>query len=332
MGSPAPVIAISSGEPAGIGPDICLALADRHLAARLLILADPTLLAERARALGIRASLASVVDPDATPLHQAGSLSVLPVSAAVTAVPGQLDTRNADYVLNMIRNAVVLCMNGEAGALVTAPVQKSVISQSGVRFTGHTEFLAELTGAPLPVMLLVNDDLRVALATTHLPLRRVADAITATGIEQLLGILNADLKARFGIARPRIKVLGLNPHAGESGTMGLEEIEVLQPALELARAQGIDAAGPYPADTAFTPEALNGFDAVLAMYHDQGLPVIKARGFGETVNVTCGLPIVRTSVDHGTALDLAGSGRASADSLIAAIELALQLAHGDSAR
>ncbi len=331
MRSPAPVIAISSGEPAGIGPDICLALADRELDARLLVLADPTLLAERARALGIAARLQSVIDPESTPLHQVGSLSVLPVSAAVAAVPGQPDTRNADYVLNMIRNAVALCMNGEADALVTAPVQKSIISRSGVSFTGHTELLAELTGAPRSVMLLVNDELRVALATTHLPLRRVADAITATGIMQLLGVLHADLKTRFGIARPRIKVLGLNPHAGESGTMGREEIEVLQPALEQARAQGIDAAGPYPADTAFTPAALDGFDAVLAMYHDQGLPVIKARGFGDTVNVTCGLPIVRTSVDHGTALDLAATGRASAHSLIAAIELARQLARGDSA-
>jgi 4-hydroxythreonine-4-phosphate dehydrogenase len=324
--APSPLIAISSGEPAGIGPDICLALAGLSFDARLLVLGDPDLLAERAQDLGQSLSLHQITQTAATPQHRPGSLCVSPVAAAAAAKPGRLDTANADYVLAMIRRGVALCMNAEADALVTAPVHKSVITESGRPFSGHTEFLAELTGAALPVMLLVNNDLRVALATTHLPLREVADAITDDGVEQLLDVLHHDLRHRFGIAEPRIKVLGLNPHAGESGTLGREEIEVLKPALDRARARGIDAAGPYSADTAFTPGALAGFDVVLAMYHDQGLPVIKARGFGDTVNVTCGLPIVRTSVDHGTALELAASGRAKADSLIAAIRTAIQLA------
>ncbi len=325
MHAPSPLVAISSGEPAGIGPDICLALAGLSFDARLLVLGDPDLLAARAQELGQSLSLNRVTETAAVPQHRPGSVCVSPVAAAAAAKPGRLDTANAAYVLAMIRRGVALCMNGEADALVTAPVQKSVITESGRPFSGHTEFLAELTGAALPVMLLVNNDLRVALATTHLPLREVADAITADGVEQLLGVLHHDLRHRFGIAAPRIKVLGLNPHAGESGTLGREEIEVLKPALDRARASGIDAAGPYSADTAFTPEALAGFDAVLAMYHDQGLPVIKARGFGDSVNVTCGLPIVRTSVDHGTALELAATGRAKADSLIAAIRTAIRL-------
>jgi 4-hydroxythreonine-4-phosphate dehydrogenase len=324
--APAPLIAISSGEPAGIGPDICLALAGLSFEARLLVLGDSALLTARAQALEQRLTLNEIADPAATPQHRAGTLCVAPVAAAAAAEPGRLTTANAAYVLAMIRRGVTLCLDGQADALVTAPVQKSVITESGHPFSGHTEFLAQLTGAPLPVMLLVNNDLRVALATTHLPLRAVADAINADRLEQLLAVLHNDLVHRFRIPEPRIKVLGLNPHAGENGTLGREELDVLQPALERARARGINAAGPVPADTAFTPAGLAGCDAVLAMYHDQGLPVIKARGFGDTVNVTCGLPIVRTSVDHGTALALAGTGRAKADSLVAAIRTAIGLA------
>lgn len=325
MHAPSPLIAISSGEPAGIGPDICLALAGLSFDARLLVLGDPALLSARAQELGQPLELNIVQAPGATAQHRQGTLCVAPVTAAAPAVPGRLDTRNAGYVLAMIRHGVTLCMDGDADALVTAPVHKSVITESGHPFSGHTEFLAELTGAPLPVMLLVNGELRVALATTHLPLREVADAITAHGVEQLLQVLHTDLSHRFGLAEPRIKVLGLNPHAGESGTLGREELDILQPALERARARGIAAVGPVSADTAFTPTALTGFDAILAMYHDQGLPVIKAHGFGNTVNVTCGLPVIRTSVDHGTALSLAATGRARADSLVAAIHTAIAL-------
>jgi 4-hydroxythreonine-4-phosphate dehydrogenase len=257
--------------------------------------------------------------------QQAGSMSVLHIPAATAPVAGKLDTANARYVLNILDRAIDGCSSGEFSAMVTAPVQKSVIADSGVPFSGHTEYLAERTGAPLPVMLLTADTLRVALATTHLPLSEVGRTISPTLLTDVIRILHRDLQQRFRIATPRILVCGLNPHAGESGHLGREEIETIAPTLARLRTEGLQLIGPAPADTAFTPRMLAQADAVLAMYHDQGLPVLKYAGFGHAVNVTLGLPIVRTSVDHGTALELAGTGKADAGSLIAAVELALEL-------
>jgi 4-hydroxythreonine-4-phosphate dehydrogenase len=323
--STTPPVVVSSGEPAGIGPDISLALASRPFAARLAVLGDVALLESRARLLGQRVELAQCSDAGAVEPHRPGRLQVLPVALATPATPGVLDTRNAAYVLAMLRRATELCLAGGAQALVTAPVQKSVITQSGVAFSGHTELLAELTGAPQPVMLLASRSLRVALATTHLPLRSVAAALERAKLESLIRITHEDLRRRFRIERPRVLVLGLNPHAGESGTLGTEELSVIEPAVRALAAEGLDVLGPVSADTAFTPESLARCDVVVAMYHDQGLPVLKALSFGEIVNVTLGLPIVRTSVDHGTALALAGTGRARPDSLFAAVELAMTL-------
>jgi 4-hydroxythreonine-4-phosphate dehydrogenase len=321
-----PLIVVSSGEPAGIGPDISLALSSRAFAARIAVLGDAELLAARARMLGMRVELEPTNDAASVGPHRPGKLAVLPVTLAAPVTAGTLDTRNAAYVLTMLRRGAELCLAGTARALVTAPVQKSVITRSGVAFSGHTELLAELTRAPQPVMLLAGKTLRVALATTHLPLRDVAAALDGARLEQLLRITARDLERRFRIARPRLLVLGLNPHAGESGTLGTEEATIIEPAVRAVAAEGLDVVGPVSADTAFTPESLARCDAVVAMYHDQGLPVLKALSFGEIVNVTLGLPIVRTSVDHGTALSLAGTGRARPDSLFAAVELALALA------
>jgi 4-hydroxythreonine-4-phosphate dehydrogenase len=323
--SPPPVIVVSSGEPAGIGPDISLALATRDYAARIAVLGDPELLADRAQALGATVRIAPREGVAAITRHERGVLQVLPVRLAQGVTPGALSTANAPYVLDMLRGATELCLSGAAQALVTAPVQKSVISQAGFEFSGHTEFLAELTGARQPVMLLASAQLRVALATTHLPLRAVADALDSSKLANIVRIVDADLRRRFGIDEPRILVLGLNPHAGESGTLGREEIEVIAPALRMLAAQGLHVEGPASADTAFTRESLARCDVVVAMYHDQGLPTLKALSFGEIVNVTLGLPIVRTSVDHGTALPLAGTGRARPDSLFAAVDLALDM-------
>ena len=325
MANDAPLIVVSSGEPAGIGPDISLALASRPLAARLAVLGDVEMLRSRARLLGSRIELRTCTKPGDVSAHEPGRLQVLPIALPAPAEPGKLDTRNAAYVLSMLHRGTELCVQGTAGALVTAPVQKSVITQSGVAFSGHTELLAELTGGPQPVMLLAGKKLRVALATTHLPLRAVAGALERPKLESLIRILHRDLQRRFRIDRPRILVLGLNPHAGESGTIGTEEQTVIEPAVRALAAEGLDVVGPVSADTAFTPESLERCDVVVAMYHDQGLPVLKALSFGEIVNVTLGLPIVRTSVDHGTALALAGTGRARPDSLFAAVELALEL-------
>jgi 4-hydroxythreonine-4-phosphate dehydrogenase len=321
-----PIIVVSSGEPAGIGPDICVALARHVIRARLAVLGDPELLGTRAAALGTRVALRNCADTSHVGPHLVGSLQVLPIARRVPVVAGRLDPANAPYVLDLLRHGAELCMSGAAGALVTAPVQKSVISAAGFKFSGHTELLAEITGAPLPVMLLASQKLRVALATTHLPLRTVADALDSSRLEQLIRIVHDDLERRFGVERPRVLVLGLNPHAGESGTLGTEEQTIIEPAVRRLAAQGLRVTGPVSADTAFTRESLAGCDVVIAMYHDQGLPVLKALAFGEIVNVTLGLPIVRTSVDHGTALALAGTGKARADSLLAAVELAIELA------
>jgi 4-hydroxythreonine-4-phosphate dehydrogenase len=307
-----PVIAVTSGEPAGIGPDICLALAGRVYPARLRILADRELMVARAQELGLSTD---GLDIEHVPLHA-------PCRA------GQLNADNAAYVLDLIDRAIAGCTQGEFAAMVTAPIHKGVINDAGVPFSGHTEYLAEKTGTPRVVMMLAGAGLRVALATTHLALRDVPAAVDAAGLEQTLRILHADLVTKFGIARPRILVAGLNPHAGESGHMGREEIEVIGPVLDkLRRAEngGMDLVGPLPADTLFTPGVLAGSDAQLAMYHDQGLAVLKYAAFADGINVTLGLPIIRTSVDHGTALDLAGSGKADPRSLFAAVDIALEM-------
>ncbi len=301
-----PTIAVTSGEPAGIGPELCASLLDHDPAIRLVLVGDHALL-ERAAGRPLPAE------------------SVLHVPLAAPSTPGRLDPANASYVLAVLDAATDGCLAGRFDAMVTAPVHKGVINEAGVRFTGHTEYLAERCGAPLPVMLLAGGGLRVALATTHLPLARVSAAITAHRLEGVLRVLDADLRAKFGIAVPRILVCGLNPHAGEGGHLGREEIEVIEPALERLRAQGLHLTGPVPADTAFLPARVAGHDAVLAMFHDQGLPVLKHASFGHAVNVTLGLPILRTSVDHGTALDLAGTGRADPGSLRAALRLAAEM-------
>ncbi len=302
------VVAVTSGEPAGIGPDICLALAGRELSADIVVIGDAAMLEARAAALGVT-TLPSIVH--------------VPAPAPVAA--GRLDVRNARYVLDVLDRAIDGCIDGTYAAMVTAPVQKSVINDAGIPFTGHTEYLAERAHADV-VMMLAGGGLRVALATTHLALHDVPAAITSDGVERVLRIVDRDLRARFRIGRPRILVAGLNPHSGEGGHMGREEIDVLQPLLDRLRAEGLDVVGPLPADTLFTPRTLVGCDCVLAMYHDQGLPVLKYASFGAGVNVTLGLPFVRTSVDHGTALDLAGTGRADPGSLFEAIEVALAMA------
>ncbi|MBI5897607.1 MAG: 4-hydroxythreonine-4-phosphate dehydrogenase PdxA [Rhodocyclales bacterium] len=305
-----PVIAITSGEPSGIGPDICLHLHQRSWPARLVVIGDRGLLAQRAGALGLAP----------------GGLEIrhVPLRRPVTAA--RLDPANAAYVLETLDLALAGCVSGEFSAMVTAPVHKGVINDAGIAFTGHTEYLAEHTGTPRVVMMLTGAGLRVALATTHLALKDVPAAITAEDLETTLRILHADMRAKFGIARPRILVAGLNPHAGESGHMGREEIEVIAPVLEKLRGEGMDLVGPLPADTLFTRKVLAGSDAQLAMYHDQGLAVLKYAAFDEGINVTLGLPVIRTSVDHGTALDLAGTGKASPTSLFAAVDAAIEMA------
>jgi 4-hydroxythreonine-4-phosphate dehydrogenase len=324
-------IAVTPGEPAGIGPDLVIALAAEAHADELVVIADPAMLAARARSLGLSLQTRSY-DPAAAPRPTpAGELVVLPVELENPCEPGVLNPANSAAVLATIERACRGCMGGEFAAMLTAPVQKSVINEAGIAFSGHTEYLADLCGADMPVMLLVADSLRVALITTHLPLARVPAAITAQRIDRVARILAADLERLFGLSRPRIAVLGLNPHAGESGQLGREEIEIIIPALDALRADGLDIAGPLPADSAFTQESLARCDVVLAMYHDQGLPVLKHAGFGNAVNVTLGLPIIRTSVDHGTALELAGTGRADAGSLKTALRLASEFARQPSA-
>lgn len=316
-----PRIALTTGEPAGIGPDICVALAQHAHAADLVALGDPALLAARAEALHLPLALDVYHAGDCGP-QKPGHLRVLPVKTRVAVTTGRLDPANAGYVLELLDRATAGCLNGEFDALVTAPVHKGIINEAGIPFTGHTEYLAARCRAPAPVMLLATDTLRVALATTHLPLKDVPPAITRASLSHSLRVLDAELHDKFGIAIPRILVLGLNPHAGEGGHLGREEIEVIAPVCEALKAEGLKLTGPLPADTAFSAGNLQNADAVLAMYHDQGLPVLKYAGFGHAVNVTLGLPIIRTSVDHGTALDLAGTGRASHASLEAALGMA----------
>ncbi|MDB5972410.1 MAG: pdxA [Hydrocarboniphaga sp.] len=323
---PAPRILLTPGEPAGIGPDLVVQIAQRGRAAQLVAVADPELLLRRADLLGLPLRLHLVDMAAPAEAFPAGEIGILPVRLAHIETPGQLDIINAPYVVQTLALAADECIKGHADALVTAPVQKSVINDAGVPFSGHTEFFAERCGAPMPVMMLTAGTLRVALATTHLPLRAVPDAITPDRLSQVLRVLDADLRTRFGIESPRILVCGLNPHAGESGHLGREEIEIIAPTLEALRREGLLIEGPLPADTVFTPQVLKRGDAVLAMYHDQGLTALKYAGFGNAVNVTLGLSIIRTSVDHGTALDLAGNGGADAGSLEAALQLAIVLA------
>lgn len=327
-----PRIAVTPGEPAGIGPDIVLAAAQQPWQAELVAIADPELLRSRAQQLGIPIILETLA-PDSPPRqHRPGHLSILPVPLACRSQPGQLDTRNAAYVIETLQQAVNGCLQGYLQALVTAPVQKSVINDAGIPFSGHTEFLAQATGTARVVMMLATSSLRVALATTHLPLAAVPAAITRPLLRETLGILVKDLTDKFGLAEPRVAVLGLNPHAGEGGHLGREEIDIIIPELEALRSEGMHLLGPLPADTAFNPKVLEQCDAVFAMYHDQGLPVLKYAGFGKAINITLGLPIIRTSVDHGTALDLAGSGHADASSLEQALSQAIAMSAGHSAR
>lgn len=310
-----PTIAVTSGEPAGIGPELCLALAQQSFPARLVVIADRDLLAARAQRLNL----------DFSAIMATPHLDILHVPLRADSQPGQLNPANAAYVIEILDRAIDGCRKGEFAAMVTAPLHKGIINDAGMPFTGHTEYLAEKTATSRVVMMLAGAGLRVALATTHLPLKDVPAAITHTELETTLRILHADLMRKFRIQQPRILVAGLNPHAGESGHMGREEIEIIQPVLEKLRAEGMNLIGPLPADTLFTKHVLAGSDAQLAMYHDQGLAVLKYAAFEDGVNITLGLPIVRTSVDHGTALDLAGTGRADPRSLYAATTTALAM-------
>lgn len=324
-----PCIAITSGEPAGIGPDIILQLAQQAVPAHLVIFADPDLLIQRAAQLGLSIQLhtysLSGKKPQSLPPPQPYHLNVIPVTLSQPVKCGQLNSANASYVLKMLRQACQGCIDNQFDALVTAPVHKGVINDAGIPFTGHTEFLAAQTGVEQVVMMLATSDLRVALVTTHLPLSQISAEITSARLEDVIRILYHDLQNKFGIHAPHILVCGLNPHAGEGGHLGAEEILTIAPLLNKLRAQGMHLSGPVSADTAFTPTSLSGVDVVLAMYHDQGLPVLKQRSFGKAVNITLGLPIIRTSVDHGTALELAGTGGASSDSLYYAIQTALEM-------
>lgn len=318
-----PVIAVTSGEPAGIGPELCARLASRRSAARRVILGDRALLEARALQSGIAAAYTDY-QPERAPDN--GAIEVLHLPLRVRSSAGRLDPANAAYVLSLLDRAIAGCREGEFAAMVTAPVHKGVINEAGIAFTGHTEYLAEKTGTARVVMMLAGAGLRVALATTHLPLKDVPGAITRPELEAAIRILHADLVGKFGIVRPRILVAGLNPHAGEGGHMGREELDVIAPVLDKLRGEGMDLVGPLPADTLFTRGVLAGSDAQFAMYHDQGLAVLKYAAFEDGINVTLGLPIIRTSVDHGTALDLAGSGKADPRSLYAAVDLAIELA------
>lgn len=315
------LVALTAGEPAGIGPDLCALLARERFPGRLVIIGDPAVICARARSRGLTFDAPPYTSRLAAP---AVSTIAIPVAAPVAA--GRLDAANGRQVVSILDRAIEGCLAGEFDAMVTAPVQKSTINDAGIPFTGHTEYLAEKCGVERVVMLLAGGGLRVALATTHLPLARVPEAITRESLAQVIRILEADLRTRFGIARPRILVAGLNPHAGESGYLGREEIDVIAPVIAMLAGEGLDVSGPFPADTLYTPRMLEGADATLAMYHDQGLPVLKHAAFGIAVNVTLGLPIVRTSVDHGTALDLAGAGEIDAGSFREAIALAFELA------
>jgi 4-hydroxythreonine-4-phosphate dehydrogenase len=320
--STVPVLALTCGEPAGVGPELALQVANRELPTHIVAIGNRALLAERAAALSLPVRLR---DWRVGNQPESGVLDVLDIPLGAPVLAGSVNPKNAAHVLAMLDAAIDGCMRGEFDAMVTAPVHKGVVNEAGIPFTGHTEYLAERTHTQRVVMMLAGGGLRVALATTHLPLKDVSAALTAASLTETLRILHADLRTKFGIASPRILVAGLNPHAGEGGHMGREEIEVISPVLDALRGEGMELIGPLPADTMFTPHQLERGDAVLAMYHDQGLPTLKYASFGGGVNITLGLPIIRTSVDHGTALDLAGTGRADSGSLMAALECALAM-------
>ncbi|MFC1720310.1 4-hydroxythreonine-4-phosphate dehydrogenase PdxA [Pseudomonadota bacterium] len=330
MTGPPLLLAVTPGEPAGIGPEITIRFRVEHPEFPLLAVADPGLLRQTANRLALDLEIR-----DWRPGMEIrnGELACLPVPLATRAEPGRLNPLNAPYVLNTLRQAVALVQDGHAAALVTGPVHKGVINESGVRFSGHTEFLADLAGVEQVVMMLATPGLRVTLVTTHLPLREVADALTGEKLQAVIRITEQALREQFGIARPRLQILGLNPHAGEGGHLGREEVDIIIPVIRRLQAEGLLLEGPVPADTAFNPERIANCDAVVAMYHDQGLPVLKHMGFGRAVNITLGLPFIRTSVDHGTALDLAGRGMADTGSLheavLAAANMAMQESSGN---
>jgi 4-hydroxythreonine-4-phosphate dehydrogenase len=317
-------LAITAGEPAGIGPDLCVQLAALSLVTPIVVIADKDLLMQRAQQLGVTLQLRDYIAGQVA--REPNTLTVIHIPLAQSSQAGVLNAANSQYVLATLRRAVQGCQTGEFAGMVTAPVHKGIINDAGIPFTGHTEFLAEHTHTQQVVMMLVGGGMRVALVTIHLPLKDVAATITKQLLESVTRILHSDLQRRFGIAQPRILVAGLNPHAGEGGYLGREEIDVMIPVLDKLRGEGMNVSVPLPADTLFTPHKLTQCDAVLSMYHDQGLPVLKHASFGQGVNVTLGLPIIRTSVDHGTALDLAGSGKADIGSLLEAIRIATEMA------
>ncbi len=318
-------VVITPGEPAGIGPDLVVQLAQRSWPVELVICADASVLEARAKLLNLPLTLLPYQAENAPLPQQAGTLTLLPVPLRTPVVPGQLSTENGNYVVETLARACDGCLSGEFAALITGPVHKGVINDAGVAFTGHTEFFEERSHSAKVVMMLATEELRVALATTHLPIKAVSEAITPDLLRDVIAILHHDLRTKFGIADPHVLVCGLNPHAGEGGHMGTEEIDTIIPVLDEMRAQGMNLSGPLPADTLFQPKYLDHADAVLAMYHDQGLPVLKYQGFGRGVNITLGLPFIRTSVDHGTALDLAGQGKADVGSFITALNLAIKM-------
>ena len=317
-------LALTPGEPSGVGPDLLIQLAQEKQQQQIIAFADPDMLAERATMLGLPLNLVEVQDDfvSSTP----SELAVITVKVAMPVEPGVLNQANAPYVLNCLDAAIASCQEGLCQAMVTGPVQKSIINDAGIKFSGHTEYLAEKTKSDTVVMMLATEELRVALATTHLPLRDVPDAISVELLMPIIDVLYQDLQNKFGIKQPTILVSGLNPHAGEGGHIGQEEINVIAPVIRHYREAGRNIIGPLPADTLFTQKHLLDADAVLVMYHDQGLPVLKYQGFGRAANITLGLPIIRTSVDHGTALDIAGTGLADIGSLHAAIKVAVQMA------
>lgn len=319
MSKPDSKILVTAGEPAGIGPDIILKYAQDQDLSTFLVVSDPDLLSSRAKALSITIDINECKSKKE---FKDNCLNIFPVSLRAKCTPGQLDTKNAKFVLECLSTSLNMCLDGEAGGLVTGPIQKSIINDAGIPFSGHTEWLARETGTKQVVMMLATDSLRVALATTHIPLREVPETITQELLISVIEILHREMAQRFGIVSPRIMVCGLNPHAGESGHLGKEEEEIIKPALNLLKKQNINVTGPLPADTLFTPGSLSQADVVLAMYHDQGLPVLKHSGFGNAANITLGLPIIRTSVDHGTAVNIAGTGEANPGSLSYAIQLA----------
>ncbi|HGT0429555.1 TPA: 4-hydroxythreonine-4-phosphate dehydrogenase PdxA [Yersinia enterocolitica] len=318
-------IVITPGEPAGVGPDLVIALAQQDWSVELVVCADPALLLARASQLNLPLQLREYQQDKPALAQLAGTLTILPVKIATEVIPGQLDVKNSHYVVETLAKACDGAISGEFAALVTGPVQKSIINDAGIPFIGHTEFFADRSHCSRVVMMLATEELRVALATTHLPLLAVPGAITQASLHEVISILDNDLKTKFGISQPQIYVCGLNPHAGEGGHMGHEEIDTIIPALDALRQQGINLIGPLPADTLFQPKYLQHADAVLAMYHDQGLPVLKYQGFGRAVNITLGLPFIRTSVDHGTALELAATGTADVGSFITALNLAIKM-------